>query len=96
LPEPAYLLRCSEDLRLPALMQKGHFDGPYSKSCLRRLCPCLHRGNVPHLARVPRQRSRAFDRTCAALQAMSDRDLADIGITRFMIGDVAAEQARRA
>jgi len=24
---------------------------------------------------------------------MSDRDLADIGITRFMIGDIAAEAA---
>jgi uncharacterized protein YjiS (DUF1127 family) len=41
------------------------------------------------------RRNRAYHRTFAQLDAMTDRDLADIGITRFMIGDVAAEAAAR-
>ena len=42
------------------------------------------------------RRSRAYRRTFDALSAMTDSDLADIGITRFMITDVAAEAAARA
>lgn len=42
------------------------------------------------------RRERAFRATHAQLDAMSDRDLADIGITRFMITDVAREAAARA
>lgn len=42
------------------------------------------------------RKSRAYHRTRSELDAMSDRDLADIGIARFMIDDVAAEAAARA
>jgi uncharacterized protein YjiS (DUF1127 family) len=39
------------------------------------------------------RRDRAYRKTYRELDQMSDRDLADIGITRFMIADVAAEAA---
>jgi len=39
------------------------------------------------------RRDRAYRKTYRELDRMSDRDLADIGITRFMIADVAAEAA---
>lgn len=50
------------------------------------------------LARIEdgRRRNRAYRRTQRELTQMSDRDLADIGITRFMIDDIAAEAAARA
>jgi uncharacterized protein YjiS (DUF1127 family) len=41
------------------------------------------------------RRNAAYRRTYRELDQMSDRDLADIGITRFMIADVAAEAAAR-
>lgn len=41
------------------------------------------------------RRRAAYRRTLADLSAMSDRDLADIGIARFMIEDIAAEAAAR-
>ena len=43
-----------------------------------------------------RRRNAAYRKTARELDQMTDRDLADIGITRFMIADVAAEAARRA
>ncbi len=43
-----------------------------------------------------RRRDRAYRKTYRELDQMSDRDLADIGITRFMIGDIAEEAAARA
>lgn len=42
------------------------------------------------------RRDRAYKTTYAQLDAMTDNDLADIGIARFMIADVAAEAAERA
>ena len=42
-----------------------------------------------------RKRENAYRKTYRELDQMSDRDLADIGITRFMIADVAAEAAAR-
>lgn len=42
------------------------------------------------------RRDRAYRQTLEQLSAMTDSDLADIGITRFMIRDVAADAARRA
>ena len=39
---------------------------------------------------------RVYAQSRSELEAMSDRDLADLGITRFMIEDVAADAARRA
>ncbi len=43
-----------------------------------------------------RRRDRAYRRTYRELDQMTDRDLADIGIPRFMIADIAAEAAARA
>ncbi|MCF1710224.1 DUF1127 domain-containing protein [Tabrizicola sp. J26] len=37
-----------------------------------------------------------YAQTRDELEAMTDRELADIGIARFMIGDIASEAARRA
>ena len=42
------------------------------------------------------RRSTVYRRTLAELASMSDTDLADIGIPRFMIADVAADEADRA
>ena len=42
------------------------------------------------------RRNRAYRKTFAELSGMSDRDLADIGISRIMIADVATEAAARA
>ena len=42
------------------------------------------------------RRGAVYRRTLAELGAMTDSDLADIGITRFMIADIAAEEAARA
>jgi len=42
------------------------------------------------------RRSTVYRRTLAELGSMSDTDLADIGISRFMIADVAADEAARA
>lgn len=39
---------------------------------------------------------RVYAQTRSELEAMSDRDLADLGITRFMIEDIALDAARRA
>jgi uncharacterized protein YjiS (DUF1127 family) len=52
------------------------------------------RGLFARLAEA-RARDHAYRRTYRELDQMSDRDLADIGITRFMIGDIAAEAAAR-
>jgi len=41
-------------------------------------------------------RIAVYRQTYAELDSMSDRDLADIGIARFMIADVAAEAAAMA
>ncbi len=41
-------------------------------------------------------RNRAFRTTRDELSAMSDRDLADLGLSRFQIEDVAREAARLA
>lgn len=38
-----------------------------------------------------RQRRRVFNETYAELSTLSDRELADIGLTRLEIGDVARE-----
>ena len=37
-----------------------------------------------------------YNQTFEELSALSDRDLADLGISRLSIGDVAREAARRA
>ena len=42
------------------------------------------------------RRGAVYRRTAAELGAMSDTDLADIGIARFMIADIAADEAARA
>jgi uncharacterized protein YjiS (DUF1127 family) len=42
------------------------------------------------------RRGAVYRRTLAELGAMTDTDLADIGIARFMIADVAADAAARA
>ncbi len=42
------------------------------------------------------RRGEVYRRTAAELGAMSDNDLADIGIARFMIADIAADEAARA
>ncbi len=45
---------------------------------------------------VYRTRRAAFKRTLAELDSLNDRELSDLGLTRFMIEDVAREAARRA
>lgn len=47
---------------------------------------------LAHLAERRRQNA-AYRQTLAELSAMSDRDLADIGLRRGMIDDVAREAA---
>jgi uncharacterized protein YjiS (DUF1127 family) len=42
------------------------------------------------------RRGKVYRRTLTELGAMTDNDLADIGISRFMIADVAADAAARA
>jgi uncharacterized protein YjiS (DUF1127 family) len=42
------------------------------------------------------RRDAVYRRTLAELGAMTDKDLADIGIARFMIADIAADAAARA
>ncbi len=42
------------------------------------------------------RRAAVYRRTLSELGTMSDSDLADIGISRFMIADVAADEAARA
>ncbi|WP_068116344.1 DUF1127 domain-containing protein [Tropicimonas marinistellae] len=42
------------------------------------------------------ERRRAFLQTRSELNAMTDRELSDIGITRFAINDVARDAARMA
>ncbi len=42
------------------------------------------------------RRGDVYRRTLAELGAMTDADLADIGIARFMIADIAADAAARA
>jgi uncharacterized protein YjiS (DUF1127 family) len=42
------------------------------------------------------RRDQAYRRTLAELGGMTDKDLADIGITRYMIRDIAIEAANRA
>lgn len=42
------------------------------------------------------RRMAVYQQTRSELEAMTDRDLADIGITRFMIADLAREAAARA
>ncbi len=41
-----------------------------------------------------RAKRAVFNRTCAELQALGDRDLADIGIARAQIRTVAADVAK--
>lgn len=43
-----------------------------------------------------RKRTLAYRKTRSELEQMTDKDLADIGIARFMIRDIAAEAAERA
>jgi uncharacterized protein YjiS (DUF1127 family) len=43
-----------------------------------------------------RKRTLAYRKTRSELEQMTDKDLADIGIARFMIRDIAAEAAARA
>lgn len=40
-----------------------------------------------------RMRRSAYDRTLRALESMSDRDLADVGISRLSIKEIAQEAA---
>jgi uncharacterized protein YjiS (DUF1127 family) len=42
------------------------------------------------------RKNRVFHDTRAELEAMTDRELADIGLTRFMIDDIAAQAAASA
>lgn len=42
------------------------------------------------------ERHRLFERTYSELSALSDRELADIGITRSQIIDLSRDMARRA
>jgi uncharacterized protein YjiS (DUF1127 family) len=42
------------------------------------------------------RRAEVYRRTLNELGAMTDNDLADIGIARFMIADIAADEAARA
>lgn len=42
------------------------------------------------------RRGNVYRRTLTELGAMTDTDLADIGIARFMIADIAADAAARA
>lgn len=42
------------------------------------------------------RRGEVYRRTLNELGAMTDNDLADIGIARFMIADIAADEAARA
>ena len=42
------------------------------------------------------RRGNVYRRTLTELGAMTDNDLADIGIARFMISDIAADEAARA
>ncbi len=42
------------------------------------------------------RRGDVYRRTLTELGAMTDNDLADIGIARFMISDIAADEAARA
>ena len=42
------------------------------------------------------RRGDVYRRTLTELGAMTDSDLADIGIARFMISDIAADEAARA
>lgn len=65
------------------------------------LTPGLHKENGLAaairrvIARVAddQRRASAYRKTRRTLEQMTDRDLADIGITRFMINDIAAEAA---
>lgn len=43
--------------------------------------------------KADRQRRALYNRTLGELRAMTDRDLADIGISRLQIGDIAREAA---
>jgi uncharacterized protein YjiS (DUF1127 family) len=42
------------------------------------------------------RRGEVYRRTLTELGAMTDNDLADIGTARFMIADIAADEAARA
>lgn len=46
--------------------------------------------------KLRRSRRAAYRETLTELKAMSDRDLADIGLSRMMIDDVALEAAEMA
>lgn len=43
--------------------------------------------------RQQRDRQRRFEKTYASLQALSDKDLADIGLSRLSLRDIAWEKA---
>jgi uncharacterized protein YjiS (DUF1127 family) len=47
-------------------------------------------------AREARKARAVYTRTVEELSALSDRDLADLGIARISIEDIAREAARRA
>lgn len=53
-------------------------------------------GEVRREIAAARQRRAVFRRTWAELHALSDRDLADLGIARTEIGALAREAARKA
>jgi uncharacterized protein YjiS (DUF1127 family) len=60
----------------------------------------IHRSSVTDLLRAwvarlqeARARRAEFNRTVRELQMLSDRDLADLGISRFSIEDLAREHA---
>lgn len=58
--------------------------------------PVARPGFIANLRRVVAERrafSRAYHRTFAELNALSDRDLADIGISRVQIRDIATDHA---
>lgn len=58
--------------------------------------PVARPGFIANLRRVVAERrayARAYHRTYAELDALSDRDLADIGISRVQIRDIATDHA---
>jgi uncharacterized protein YjiS (DUF1127 family) len=53
-------------------------------------------GDFVQRVREARKARAVYNQTFEQLSALSDRDLADLGIARISIGDVAREAARRA
>lgn len=57
--------------------------------------PIRTRSSFLDTLRASMRRRATYARVLGELSAMSDRDLADIGISRHSIRDVAADAARR-